>query len=440
MDDSQLQIQHRPVADLRPHPRNARTHSPAQLGQIADSIRTFGFTNPILLDEQDQVLAGHGRLLAARQIGLETVPTVRLGTLSEAQKRAYLIADNRIAQLAGWDRKLLGLELGYLANLDVDFDVTITGFDLPAIDLLIQEAGGDGDPADDLPELPNEDPPITRPGDLFVLGRHRLLCGDAREPDAYGALLGDERAQVVFTDPPYNVPITGHVSGLGRIQHREFVMGSGEMSSAEFTEFLATVCAQIAAYAADGALAYLCIDWRHIDVLQSAARPVFSDLKNLCIWNKTNAGMGSLYRSQHELVFVYKVGTAPHINNVELGRHGRYRTNVWTYPGVNTFRSGRDDELALHPTVKPVALVADVLLDASRRHGLVLDPFGGSGTTLIAAEKTGRHAALLELDPLYVDVTVRRWQRLTGDKAMHPASGLTFDALAHERSHQPSHC
>lgn len=426
-----LKVTYRPVSGLLPNLRNPRTHSAAQLRQIANSIRQFGFTNPILIDEADRVLAGHGRLEAARTLGMESVPTIRLADMTAAQKRAYVIADNRIAERAGWDEKLLALELQYLTELDIDFDVTITGFEMAEIDLHLQGLA-EQDPDDEvrLPE-PNA-PTVSIPGDLYALGAHRLLCADARDTDAYAQLMGAERAQMVVTDPPYNVPIAGHVSGLGAVQHREFPMAFGEMSPAEFTEFLRTVIAHLAAYSQDGAIHFVCMDWRHVGELLTAGRAVYTECKNICVWVKTNAGMGSLYRSQHEFVFVFKVGSASYINNVDLGRH-RYRTNVWNYPGANTFRKGRDEELALHPTLKPVALVADALLDCSNRKGLVLDPFGGAGTTLIAAERTGRRARLIELDARYVDTTIGRWQKLTGKTAQHLASGLSFADLAAQR-------
>jgi 16S rRNA G966 N2-methylase RsmD len=260
-----------------------------------------------------------------------------------------------------------------------------------------------------------------------------VLCGDATDPQAFAALLGSERAQLVFIDPPYNVPIGGHVCGLGSIQHAEFAMASGEMSEVEFTRFLQTVFGHLVAHSADGSIHFVCMDWRHVYELLTAARGLYAEQKNLCIWNKDNGGMGSLYRSKHELVFVFKAGSGPHVNNVELGKHGRYRTNVWDYAGVNGLKAGRLEELALHPTVKPVALVADALLDCSSRGGLVLDCFLGSGTTLIAAEKTGRRAAGMELDPTYVDTALRRWQEFTGQEPVHAVSGRTFTAEAAAR-------
>jgi len=434
-----LAIECRPIDALHLNPHNPRTHSAEQVQQIADSIHQFGFTNPILIDEDDQVLAGHGRLAAAKLLGLTTVPTVRLATMTEAEKRSYVIADNRLAEKAGWDPALLALELNYLVDLDLDFDVTITGFEIGEIDVAI--AVGQPPAAEDEAPAPCVSaPPVTQVGDVWQLGPHRLVCGDARDPAAYQALLGDERAAAVICDPPYNVKIAGHVSGLGAIQHREFPMASGEMTPSEFAAFLTLICQHLAAFSRSGALHYLFMDWRHLAELLTAGAAVYTEFKNLCVWAKTNAGMGALYRSQHELILVFKHGTAPHRNNVALGKYGRYRSNVWTYPGVNTFRTGRDADLASHPTVKPVALIADAILDCTKRRDIVLDAFGGSGTTLIAAQRTGRRARVLELDPLYVDVTLRRFLHLTGIEPVHGASGQTWtERLTHvtEAAHVP---
>ena len=298
---------------------------------------------------------------------------------------------------------------------------------MPEIDLLIGDldAGDTGDAADAMPAA-DDAPPVSRADDLWRLGRHRLLCGDARSAEAFSALMAGKKAQMVITDAPYNVRIDGHAGGLGKVKHAEFAMASGEMSPAEFTAFLNTVFKHLVLHSVDGSIHFLFMDWRHMRELLDAAEPVYAELKNLCTWTKDNAGMGSFYRSQHELVFVMKNGTAPHCNNFELGQHGRYRTNVWSYPGVNTLKAGRQEELAMHPTVKPVALVADAILDCSNRGGLVLDAFCGSGTTLIAAEKTGRKAAALEIEPKYVDTAIRRWQVFTGEAALHAETGATF--------------
>jgi DNA modification methylase len=438
-----LQVELREINTLRPRRGNPRTHTKKQLRQIADSIRTFGFTNPVLVDRDNGIIAGHGRVEAAKLLGKAEVPTIRLEDMTEAEIRAYVIADNRLAENAGWDRELLAIELQYLCELDLDFDVTITGFEMPEIDVLfgeLQAAGSDPDkpdPADETPAVDDSGPAVTRPGDLWLLGKHRLICGDATDPAVYAGLLHGERAQMVFTDPPYNVPIAGHVCGLGSVKHREFAMAAGEMSEAEFTGFLSTIFGNLAAHAADGAIHYICMDWRHLGEVLAAAKGAFSELKNLCVWAKTNGGMGTLYRSQHELVFVFKSGKGPHINNVELGKHGRYRTNVWTYAGVNSFGRGRDQDLAMHPTVKPVALVVDAILDCSKRKGIVLDAFAGSGTTLAAAERTGRRGYGIELDPHYCDVIVRRLAKVAGLEAVHVETGKSFAEIGAERAAEP---
>ncbi|MFK4401902.1 site-specific DNA-methyltransferase [Bradyrhizobium elkanii] len=421
-----LDLAYQKTCDLNPRTNNPRTHSKKQIGQIAKAIQRFGFTNPVLVDDNNSVIAGHGRLAAAKTIGLAEVPTVRLSQMSEAEIRAYVIADNKLAENAGWDRSLLGLELQYLSDLEIDLDVTITGFELPEIDILIGEVTNTQPDAADLPIPPPEGPAISRPGDIWCIGAHRLICGDATKVETYQALLGDARAQMVFSDPPYNVPIAGHVGGLGQIQHREFAMASGEMSDGEFTTFLSEVFGHLAAYSDDGAIHFQCIDWRHIAHMMGAGQAVYTELKNICVWVKSNAGMGSLYRSQHELVLVFKVGTAPHLNNVGLGKYGRNRSNVWSYAGASGFGDGRED-LALHPTVKPIALVADAIRDCSHRKGIVLDPFVGSGTTLIAAERTGRIGYGIELDPQYCDVVVRRIQSACGLNAVLQATGEPFE-------------
>jgi DNA modification methylase len=430
-----LTVVYRPVSELTPYKGNARSHSRRQIRQIADSIKTFGFTNPILTDATNQIIAGHGRLDAAKHLNMATVPTIQLPHLSEIERRAYILADNKLALNANWNVDLLAAEVSYL--LAGDFNMELTGFKIAEIDLVLEEAAernGDGaEPEDQIPEIKTDAPVASQAGDCWILGKHKLLCADAREAPAYATLLGDEKADLVFTDPPYDVKIDGHVCGLGRVQHRESAMASGEMSSVEFESFLHTILVRAKEATRSGAILFVCMDWRHVLELTSAAEACELIYKNLCVWNKTNAGMGSFYRSQHELVFVFKSGEAAHQNNFELGQHGRHRTNVWSYAGVNSFRKGRDEELAMHPTVKPVALVADAIKDCSKRCDVVLDAFGGSGTTLMACEKTGRLGRLLEIDPRYVDLTIRRWQLATGKIATHQ-SGQTFEELAELRS------
>lgn len=429
MDD--LNITYRDPAELEPRARNARTHSKAQVRQIADSIAAFGFANPVLVDGAGEIIAGHGRVEAALLLGLERVPTITLGDLSPAQIRAYVIADNKLAENAGWDRELLGLELREL-SVDLDFDVSLTGFEMPEIDLLI--AGLDEpEHVEEPAPLCLAGPAVTRPGDIWEMGPHRLICGDALEGDVYARLLGDERAGMVFTDPPYNVPIDGHVSGLGKVVHREFAMASGEMSSDGFTAFLARCFTNIVEYSTNGSIHFICMDWRHMGEVLAAGLEPYSELKNLCVWAKTNGGMGSLYRSQHELVFVFKAGTGSHINNVELGKHGRNRSNLWTYAGANSFGADRDTALAMHPTVKPVDLVQDAILDCSTRGGVVLDAFAGSGTTLVAAHRAGRRGYGIEIDPAYCDVIVARMTKSCEVTPVLSGTGHSFEEVAARR-------
>ena len=432
---SHRKLENTAVSDLKVRTNNPREHSKKQVRQIAQSIKQFGFNNPVLIDKSNTIVAGQGRFEAAKLLSLGVVPTIRLEDLTESEIRAYVIADNKLAENAGWNREMLAIELQGLIDIDLDFDITITGFEMAEIDILIGEHEADDkeDPADDMPEV-SEGPPVTRPGDIWRIGNHRLICGDSTDPNTYVRLLDGAEAQMVFTDPPYNVAIDGHVSGLGKVKHREFAMASGEMTEDQFTAFLATVFENLARHSADGAIQFVCMDWRHMGEVITAGGNAYSELKNLCVWAKTNGGMGSLYRSQHELVFVFKAGTAPHINNVELGKHGRYRTNLWSYPGINSFGKNRDADLALHPTVKPVSLVADAVLDCSKRGGIVLDAFAGSGTTLLAAEKTGRCGYGIELDPRYCDVIVRRIADAFKIEAIHAHNCKSFSEIEQERS------
>ena len=402
--------------DLSPWERNARTHSKKQLRQLAKSIETFGFTNPILIDRMNQILAGHGRVEAARMLGMTLVPCLRIEHMSENEKRAYVLADNKLAQNAGWDEDLLAAELGaILESPDLDFDIGVMGFSIAEIDLCLENSEPEepGDPADDI----QIEDALRRcgEGDVWQLGGHRLICGNALDPDVVEGLMAGEKAMMVFSDPPYNLPIDGHVGNSGKTQHREFAMAAGEMSEAEFTNFLKTAFRNMADHSFDGAIHLLCMDWRHQGEMLAAGEGIYSELKNLIVWVKDNGGMGTFYRSRHELIFAFKFGTAPHVNSFELGQHGRYRTNVWEYKGVNTMRAGRMEELALHPTVKPVQMIADAIKDVSGRGDIVLDLFGGSGSTLIAAEKTGRRARIAELDPIYCDRILARWEAWAKD-------------------------
>jgi DNA modification methylase len=414
------------ITDLLPMNRRARKHRKKQIEQIARSIQTFGFTNPVLIDGNNRVIAGFGRVLAAETLGMTWVPTICLSGMSEAQLRAYAIADNKIAENAEWDVEVLAIEFQYISDLDID--LTITGFATPEIDLIIGEAALD-EPEPPIPPL-EVGVPVSGVSDLWHLGRHRLICGDATKPETYAALMAGHKAAMVFTDPPYNLKISTLV-GKGQRQHREFEMASGEMSGEEFRIFLRDVITRVTSESDDGSLHFFCMDWRHIELLLNVGGATYAELKNICVWDKGRGGMGSLYRSQHEMVVVFKLGQGAHINNIELGKHGRNRTNVWRYPPA---RPGGEADLDLHPTAKPISLVADAIMDCSHRGDIVLDPFGGSGTTLLAAERAGRSGYLIELDGHYVDLMIRRWQAMTGERAIHAATGRTFDEMSRGRS------
>jgi DNA modification methylase len=423
-----------PIADLVPDPRNPRIHDRAQIGAIAKSIESFGFNAPILVNGDNRIVAGHGRFEAAKLLTLTKVPVIRLEHLGEAQARAYMLADNKLTDRSSWNDRELALQLKELSDLALDFEIEATGFELPEIDFLVQSL----DPpeiADKTDEFePAAGPAVSRPGDLWLLGQHRLFCGSALDASAYDALLDSAPAAAIFTDPPYNVKIDGHVCGAGATRHREFAMASGEMDEREFTKFLSKSLELAVSHSQPGALVYTFMDWRHLSEMQAAIRESGCDLINVCVWVKSNGGMGSLYRSRHEFVFVCRNGKGKHINNVQLGKFGRNRTNVWNYPGVNSFkRKGHAKALELHPTVKPIALVADAILDSTKCNDIVLDPYLGSGTTILAAERTGRRGYGVELDPLYVDTAIARWERMTGAQARH-SSGKIFADVKAERS------
>ncbi len=417
-------------SSLKPNPKNPRTHSQKQLQQIGASINQFGFIVPIIIDDDNNIVAGHGRWAASKALG--HVPVIRVKFISEADRRAFALAENRIAEQAGWDKDLLSCELEYL--LEHDYNIEITGFNLSDIDFSI---GGEQEKEKpEEVELPDPDEvAVSQLGDLWHIGPHRLYCGSSHVSNSYEVLLGEDRASMIFADPPYNVPITGHVSGLGKHKHREFAHASGEMNQSEFTQFLRGVFKQCVMFSSSGSIHFQCMDWRHVREILDAADGVYAQFKQMLVWVKDNAGMGSFYRSQHELIFAFKSGKAKHINNFGLGETGRYRTNVVNYAGANTFRKGRDADLASHPTVKPTALVADLILDCSKSGDIILDPFCGSGTTLLAAQRTKRIGAAIEIDPLYVDTALKRLSDAMGIEVMH-ADGRDFKQVKQQRLHQ----
>jgi DNA modification methylase len=434
-------IEYVPVGDLKPDPRNARKHPDSQINLLAASIRQFGFVGAIIVDEANVIISGHGRHQAAKRAGMDVVPCIRVTHLTAKAKVALALADNRLGELSAWDEVALASQLEQLLTPDLDFDFEVTGFDTvdadrllgPEPDPLGQKSGTgefSSDPDDDVPPLETEGPSVSRPGDVWDLGSHRVLHGDALDQRSYELLLGDDVVTQIVTDPPYNVPNRGHVSSR---PFREFAMAAGEMSRQEFASFLARALSLAAGTARDGAIFHVFMDWRHLGELQTAIGDARLELKNLCVWAKPSAGMGSFYRSQHELIFVLKHGTAKHINNFGLGARGRNRSNVWRYPAVRGARRGVNDPDGGHPTVKPVALVMDAIRDCSKRHDMVLDPFGGSGTTLIAAERVGRRGRLIELDGHYVDLIIRRWQAVAKRPATRVSDGQPFDQIAAAR-------
>jgi DNA modification methylase len=427
-----LTVLYWPIEKLKPADGNARVHSARQIARLADAIRTYDFTVPILAEKDGTIIAGHGRLAAARKLGMRVVPVIQIDDLDEGQVRALRLADNKLAELSSWDRPLLKAQFEILSNLEIDLE--ISGFESPEIDLLLSTE----DPSC-TEELAPAAPPkagdsVARAGDVWCVGEHRISCGDLRNLKMLKAFMKGSVAQQVVTDPPYNVRINGFAGGKGSVKHREFVVASGELSEDAFSSFLHETFAATASICAENALVYSFMDWRHVDVAIAAGRAAIGPLLNLAVWVKTNAGMGSMYRSGHELIPIFARGHGKAINNVELGRHGRNRTNVWTYPSVNSFAKHRRRELALHPTPKPVGLIAEAIRDASSRGDIIFDGFAGSGATLVAAHRTGRVGYGVEIDPCYCDVIVTRLSEEVGIKAILEDSGETFESVAASRT------
>lgn len=424
-----LKIEYRDIGTLKPYANNARKHPRNQIRKLATSLQTFGWINPLIIGPDDTILCGHGRYEAALSLGMKSVPTIKLEHLSEADRRAYIIADNKLAELAHWTRRTLRYELQGLG--EIGYELELTGHDTLEIDTILSM--GDEEVVDDDVHLPGEqDPPVAQVGDEWEIGVHRLVVGDARDTAVFERLLRGERVQMVITDPPYGCAIENNVSGNGRVRHSNFLMGAGETSLAEFSSTLIRpVFKNIATVCESGTIAFVFTDWRAAPHMLSAAEGVFDEVKQMIVWAKTNGGQGQFYRSAHELIYAFKVSPGRIVNNFKLGAGGRYRTNVWTYPGANVFRAGRMQDLADHPTVKPKKMIADAILDCSKRGGIILDAFAGSGTTLCAAAMTGRRGRGIELDPKYADVALRRIQAETGETAM--LNGVPFDEVAAQR-------
>lgn len=423
-----LAIKQAATKSLRRYEKNARRHNARSKAALVSNIAENGFTNPILVDEAMVIIAGHGRLDAALELGLETVPIIELRHLNDAQKKALRIFDNKIVLESDWSMDLLAEELSSLAQ--EDFDLSLTGFaDIEIDRIRTPDLCAD----EDDPIAPCPDVPVSRPGDLFKAGEHFIYCGDARIPVSYAAVLGQRKADMVFSDFPYNVPIKGHVSGKGAVVHDEFKVASGEMSPEDFSRFLSSATSACRSQTRDGSLHYLCCDWRMVRALIEAGEANIGKLFNIVVWVKSNAGMGSFYRSHHEFVAVFKNGDGRHVNNIQLGRMGRNRTNVWQYPGATGFSKTRKKDLADHPTVKPIALVADAIRDATNPGDLVLDPFAGAGTTMLAAEHIQRKSALIEIEPKFVDVALRRFQDRFGIEPVLMPEGIALSKLKDAR-------
>lgn len=424
-----IRMEHLPIDQLKLYKDNPRKHSNKQIRKLKRSIHEYGFIIPVLADRDGTIISGHARVLAAKELGLEKLPVIFADHLTPAQAKAFRLADNRLSDEASWDHERLAIEFADL--LEAGIDLEITGFDIPEIDFTFETVLHSADNAQDdevpAPDLSNQ--PVTQFDDLWLCGGHRIMCGNALKEPCYQHLLDGKFARQVITDPPYNVKVNGHIRVSEKGNHDEFMMASGEMSDTEFTKFLTDAIINLAKFSQDGSVHYIFMDWRHLPQLLAVCDRLYTEQLNLCVWVKNNGGMGSFYRSRHELVLVCQNGTAKHLNNIQLGKYGRNRTNVWEYAGANSFGPDRQENLDLHPTVKPVAMIADAILDSSAPGDIILDPFLGSGTLIIAAEKAGRKGRGMELDPHYVDVAIKRWQDFTGQQAIHAELGLTFDQI-----------
>lgn len=400
--------------------KSLRKHSKKQLQKLKNAINKVGYVNPILLDEKYNILAGELRLFAAKELGFTQIPAIILENLTPEEIEAIRILDNRIAEDGEWNFENLKDEIEKLMKFDITFEDL--GFDTVDYDeiFLIKNSGEnkvhDTDKEDES-WLDANIPTKVKTGDLWRLGDHFIFCGDSLNDKSFEILMQGELAQIVVTDPPYNCKIKGHVCGLGKTQHEEFAMASGEMTDSEFAEFISKFMQNLVKFSCDGSLSYIFMDWVGVKLLLTQGKKHYSELKNIAVWNKKVGGMGAMYRSQHEMVPIFKNGKAKHQNHIQLGKNGRYRTNVWDYSGVRATNPTSLELLKLHPTVKPVAMLHDILLDSSSKNDIVLDCFGGSGSTLLAAERCKRRARLIEINPRYVDVSIYRWEKETGKTA-----------------------
>lgn len=427
---SRHELQRLPIGEIRRPNRSARRHSAAQISNIMAGIKAFGIVNPPIVDADGNLIAGEARLEAARRLGYQEILFLRVGHLTPAEAQAYRIADNKLAEGATWDPDVLREEVADLLRLEIEPQAV--GLDAAELDAVLKppvlETAGDGIPA----------PPASShlaEGDLFSFGRHRLLCGDALNEAHCQHLMVDERADMAINDFPYNVSIRKHVSTRkGPRAHREFAQASGEMTAEAYQPFLTSALQMTSAFCRPGAIIEGFMDWRSIHHLILAAAAAGLDYINLVVWKKHSAGMGSLFRSQHELIAILKKPGAAHTNHVQLGRNGRYRTNVWEYEGRAGFSQDRAEDLDRHPTPKSVPMYADAMLDVTKRGDTVLDLFAGAGTTAIACERVGRCARLMEIDPIYCEASLVRYRDAFGEEPIHVETGLTLSELIAQRA------
>ena len=420
-----LAIELYPVHALKLHARRLRKSDPAHVREVANSISTLGFNVPLLVGKDNVVIDGDSRLEAAKRLGLSSVPCIPVHHLDETEQRLLRLAVNRLGEKGTWD--LDELEAEFRELVIADAPIEISGFGLDEVDQLIDE--GEAEP-EDLDLAPSQGPATAQPGDVFRLGAHRLICGDATDPAIVERLMGEDVARLVLTDEPFTVPIEGHVSRGG---HQDLAMASGEMTDARFLEFNRKWMDAVLPYLVDGGILGTFIDWRGLPAAHATATALGLRPLSLVVWAKTSAGQGSLYRSQHELLPLFKKGEAAHVSNIARGKRGRHRSNLWIYPGVSSRRSDGRKGLQHYPTVKPTAMLEDALIDLTNRGDIVLDPFLGSGSTLMAAEKTGRICHGIELDPLYVDVIIRRYEVATRKSALLADTGEPFATVTARR-------
>jgi DNA modification methylase len=425
-------IEIRLLSSLEPAERQTRVASTEQIERVVKSIKRFGFVGAILV-RGNRIADGHVRAAACGKVGLEDIPCIDVNYLSEEEARLLSLSMNKISETGEWDLGELKLEMAELIALDMD--LSVTGFSAQEQDIILL----DGDSAEsdeaEIPDVPEQ--PVSQLGDTFRAGDHRIHCGDARVKESYIAALTGRSACAIITDPPFNVKIANNVSGLGKHKHTEFVMASGEMSEAEFAEFLLSFLEVSADHLIEGGAVFTFIDWRSVERMIAAGKAAGLSLINLAVWDKGSGGMGAFLRSAHELIPIFCKGKSLAINNVHLGKHGRDRSNVFRYPGANKPGTSAAEALALHATPKNVDLIVDMILDVTHRGDVVLDPFLGSGTTIIAAQKTGRIACAIELDPKFVDVAIMRWEQLTGEEVIHEQTGMTFAELREARCAPP---